>query len=131
MSATKTFQPAVRVTMLVLIATVSACGLPPSGATPVPASAYNVLTEQEISAALVTTAFDAVARLRPRFLKPSGGTNSLQPAIYLNGVLIGGVQELGNIQAVSIREVRFLNAVEATARYGASRFGGALLVTTK
>ena len=132
MPATETSQSAVRVAILVSIAmVVSACGLPRSSTAPLPADSYTVLSQAEISAAPVHTAYEAVARLRPRFLRPTGGTNSLQPAVYLNGVRIGGLQELTNIQAMSVREVRFLNAVDATMAYGVSRFAGALLVTTR
>ena len=79
---------------------------------------------------------EAVRRLRPQFLRgrmPEGGGVQVQPVVvYLDGVrLVEGVENLRDIGAKGVLEVRFLEPAQANARFGGNNTGGALVVTTK
>ena len=90
----------------------------------------NVLTAAEIAnGAQVTTAYDAVSRLRPMWLNPtdvtvySSGTagQSVQKAqvrVYLNDFNVGDIDYLKSVAAESVQEMRFLSQTETGSRYG-------------
>jgi hypothetical protein len=79
----------------------------------------------------VNSAYDAVQRLKPNFLVTRGYSNFDRRTVYLNGArLLGGVDNLRTIEASSVRQIVFLSAIEATARYGTGNGAGALLVDT-
>jgi hypothetical protein len=84
-----------------------------------------------MSYAQLNTAYDAVQRLKPNFLATRGYSGFDRRSVYLNGVrLLGGVDNLRNIEASSVRQIVFLSPIEATARYGTGNGAGALLVDT-
>jgi hypothetical protein len=90
----------------------------------------NVLTAAEIAnGAQVTTAYDAVARLRPMWLNPSDVTfqsagmagQSVQMAkvrVYLNDFNVGDIDYLKSVSAESVQEMRFLSQNETASRFG-------------
>lgn len=95
----------------------------------------DVLTQDEIERASVSTAYDAVQRLRPVWLR-TRGRGSVQSSaqyavVYLDGAQIGGPEALRRIGASDVRSIRFLRAGDATTRYGTGHEGGAILVETK
>jgi hypothetical protein len=97
---------------------------------PAPVSSA-VLSETQISAVLPSTAYDAIEHLRPLALNV-GGAKSREPTVYLDGMELGGVAELQRISAAGIGEIRFLNSLEASARFGPThRSGGAIVLTSK
>lgn len=91
-----------------------------------------VLTAEEISTIPVVTAYEAVQRLRPQFLRWTRGPED--PAhrllVYVDGLRRGGVEELNRLPASLVLEIRFLSAPEATARYGTGHPVGALEIRT-
>jgi hypothetical protein len=97
----------------------------------------NVITEAEIAAANVNNAYEAIQRLRPTMLRGRGSASSSDQSgtqglvIYVDGSPLGGVQALGNISALNVREIRYLNASDATTRFGTGHPVGAILVTTR
>jgi len=92
-----------------------------------------LLTETEISSVDTPTALDAIQRLRPQYLRSASVPGAADgPVVYLDGIrLAGGVEALRDIAATTIREIRRLDALDATARFGAGHQGGAIVVTTK
>jgi hypothetical protein len=50
--------------------------------------------------------------------------------IYVNGSFFGDADSLSSIQARNVREIRFLDARQATLRYGTDHTVGAIVVTT-
>ena len=127
-----TVSSASQLVLLAITLVVAACAHTTSHAAAVPTTAYAPLTEAQIAGAPAGTAYQLVTRLRPRFLKSSGGLGNYQPAVYVDGVRLGGgIAELERIDARSVREIRYLTAVEATTLYGVGRFSGAVLVSTR
>lgn len=90
----------------------------------------NVLTAAEIdNGAQITTAYDAVSRLRPMWLNPSDVTiqsagtvgQSVQIAkvrVYVNDFNVGDVDYLKSVAAESVQEMRFLSQNETASRFG-------------
>ncbi|HET7251651.1 MAG TPA: hypothetical protein VFI79_17535 [Gemmatimonadales bacterium] len=90
----------------------------------------NVLTAAEIdNGAQITTAYDAVSRLRPMWLHPSDVTmqsagtvgQSVQIAkvrVYVNDFNVGDVDYLKSVAAESVQEMRFLSQNETASRFG-------------
>ena len=114
------------------IAAITACASqrgPDTGATP--SSALGVMTESEIAESRATTAYDVIARKRPMFLvsKVDLGPNA-EREVYLNGIRLGGVNELRSIPAKEVKEIRFVRAIDGAA-FGVGRSGGAILVISK
>jgi hypothetical protein len=89
----------------------------------------SVITEAEITDSYATTAYDAIDRLRPRFLLTNVDLGPTAPRlVFLNGVVLGGgVDELRSIPASSVREIRFVRSIDAPTAH----FGGGILVFSK
>ena len=91
-----------------------------------------VLKGNEIRACDVRTAYDAIERLRPQFLRWTRGSEAGagQLAVYIDQMRASGLERLRLIPAASVREIRLLRADEATLRYGSGNNAGALDVVT-
>ncbi|MCC6774419.1 MAG: hypothetical protein IT360_24760 [Gemmatimonadaceae bacterium] len=97
----------------------------------------NVIIEAEIAASGATSAMEAVQRLRPAMLRSRGAGSSVSNpggdpiAVYVDGVRAGGPEALNNVTGLSVKEIRFIGAADATTRFGTGHVSGAILVTTK
>jgi hypothetical protein len=94
-----------------------------------------ILTHADIERAGVPTAYDAVQRLRPTWLRTrSSGSIQTSPqyaVVYLDGAQIGGPESLRRISANDVQSIRYLRTADATTRYGTGHEGGAILVETR
>jgi hypothetical protein len=128
--------------ILTLVATTAACASARFAGGPVSRSdrphlvrtaegRLRVLTAADIARVDARTAYDAIARLRPIFLGSARMTNSAERPVYVDGIRFGLVEQLRDIPAGTVREIRLLNAVEATNRFGTGHSSGALVVSTK
>ena len=101
-----------------------------------PTGSRNVITEAELTQAVdARTAFDAIQKLRPAFLR-RGRVNQQDdtmsfPIVYLDGMRLGGVDELRRIRTFDLTRIEYLSASDATLRYGTGHTGGALLLTSR
>lgn len=115
----------------------AASGASPAAAAPRAARGNaNLITEAEVAAANVTNALEAIQRLRPAMLRARSGVTTGEQgnaliATYVDGVPVGGPEQLVNITALSVKEIRFLNPSDATQRFGTNLSLGAIVVTTK
>ena len=95
------------------------------------------LTAVELQGIRALSTFDAVRKLRPEFLQASArsvnGVNHGQPSLYVNGVYNGEVSLLNTIPLTQIREISFVQPVEARLLFGTTCAcgGGVLLVRTQ
>lgn len=110
--------------------------------------ATEVITAQEIAGVEVNDAFEAVQRLRPQLLR-TRGTATVRSAgpegqptgiatqsgteltVYVDNLRVGGAEALRNISARRVQEIRYVNARDATTRYGTGHLGGVLEVRMK
>lgn len=96
----------------------------------------NMITADEIDRANASNAYEIVERLRPAFLRTRGAESLQNPApptpiIYLDGMRYGTLQTLASVPAIGIVSIQYLNAIDATQRFGFGNEGGAILITTK
>ena len=84
----------------------------------------NFISEEEIQEFdTAQTAMDVVELARPAWLRAKG----LVISVYLNGIHLGGEEQLDNVSVYSIKELRFLTPSEATTLYGTGAgFGGTI-----
>ncbi|HZF71908.1 MAG TPA: hypothetical protein VEZ51_00650 [Gemmatimonadaceae bacterium] len=96
----------------------------------------NVITHEEFVASNEGNAFDAIARLRPLFLKSRGRTTINAdandfPIVFVDGQRYGDLNSLRNLVAAQILEARHLGATDAVGKYGMQYGGGVIEITTR
>jgi hypothetical protein len=95
---------------------------------------HTLITAEEMQGAGYTDAFRVVQSLRPQWLRTRGATSFAQREtikVYLDGSLLGGPEQLQQITTTSISSIRFLDAHEATQRWGLDHGQGAIVVSTR
>jgi len=96
----------------------------------------NVLTREEISTLPeVGDAYEAIQRLRPRFLQLRGINRLVssappEPIVYLDEVKRGQIDFLRSVPVHNIGEIRYLRGVDATTRWGMGHEAGAIMIYT-
>lgn len=75
----------------------------------------------------------ALERLKPRWVRPRGAVSvdGVNPVVvYVNGLRVGGIEFLADIAIAEVETVGFVDATDATTRYGLDVVGGVIEVTT-
>lgn len=92
-----------------------------------------VVTRAQVQALNVPDAYEVVSRTRPEFLreKQLSGRTRVYAVVYMNGVRSGGPGMLRNVRSGEVEEIRFVNGMDATTRYGTDHSGGVIEVTTR
>jgi hypothetical protein len=132
--------------LFVLLACTACAAVQPSPASLSPTSADsaadrrahgdgNVITSVEILPGM-SSAYDVVRNRRPEWLHargtlPSDAGRPALPLVYLEGISYGDCETLKSIAASSIAELRFLDARDATTRFGSGHTSGIILVTLR
>lgn len=89
----------------------------------------NLITAEELVDYQTVTALDAIRRLRPRWLQ---GRGNLRPQAIIDGARMTNLEDaLQSVQAASVRTMRYMNASDATMRFGTNFAGGAIEVITR
>jgi len=96
----------------------------------------SVITREEIATSMESNAYDAVARLRPLFLKSRGRTTingevNDYATVFVDGVRYGDLSTLRGIVTNQIQMIRFLGGPDAVTKYGMSYGSGAIEVFTR
>jgi outer membrane receptor for ferrienterochelin and colicin len=124
---------AIRFIDAVGLALVTACAS--TGAGPGTHRDANVLTQEEIDASHEAYLYEAIAKMRPLFLKSRGrSTISSVPndyaTVFLDGQRYGSLNSLRTIVASSVYDARYLSGTDAVTRYGMQYGGGVIEVRT-
>ncbi len=92
---------------------------PPPPASDAARRSSEIIYQDEIAAAGATDAYDAIRRLRPRFLLPHAATPRRPEGlrIVVDGVTVRS-DELRSVPASSIVYIRYLTASEASVNWG-------------
>ncbi len=95
----------------------------------------NVITRAELERWDELSAYEAIRRLRPTWLRYRGQAVLTDPGretmrIYVNRSFFGDASSLSNIPVRNIQEIRFLDARQATLQYGTDHTVGAINITT-
>lgn len=96
----------------------------------------NVLTADEIAATHESSAYQAVARLRSRWLRERPGSDHDLSGddviqVYRNGQLAGGVEALREITADDVATIEWVPPIQSRTRFGPRASHGAIVVTDK
>ena len=122
-----------RATVCLAVLVLLACGTTGGGTR---RGSSNVISREELSNLDISTAYDAVQRLRPHFLRGRGSAsirdpNPVLPVVYISGVKQGGPEALHRVRVSEVDEIRYINAADATTRYGTGHTGGAIEVVLR
>jgi hypothetical protein len=90
----------------------------------------DLITEAEINASVYQNALEAVQSLRPAMLRARSSAGG-QVVLYVDNVKMLDMTGLSTIPATRVREIRYINASDATTRWGTGHASGVILVTTK
>lgn len=96
----------------------------------------NRLTANDIQTSPIVTGdlFEVVRSLRPQWLRTRGDRSLASNGrlqVYVNGMQVGGVDELRKLDPASVTAMQFLDASSATMQYGSDHGRGAILVTVR
>jgi hypothetical protein len=94
----------------------------------------DLLTREEIQQSGAGTLYDAIQRERPTWLRARGPiTGQGQDGIHviMDGVRVGDVNFLQSARVDNVLEVRFINARDATTRWGTGFSSGAIEIRTR
>jgi len=120
--------------VLSLMVAVASCTHRQSGG--VGSANSSVITREEIEHSKASTAYDAIQRLRARFLS-SRGQNSIYlnpqtyPTVFLDGQEYGAISSLRSVAANEVEEIRFFRGAEATTKFGAQYGGGVIQLISR
>ena len=101
-----------------------------------PGASRDVILAPELMEIQRSNAYEAVERLRPRWLQSrgAGSIGTLErdtPRVYVDGQLYGDAETLRQLDIREIQEMRYMSASDATTRYGTNHTAGAILVVTR
>ena len=128
---------------LAATATVAACGgsAPAAGAAPRPIrGSLNLITSAEVESAGddVVNAYDLVQRLRPGMMRArnltagnTGDGNVFGVIAYVDDIRLGDVEQLRTVMRATVREIRYISALDATTRWGTGHSNGVIQVLIK
>ena len=92
----------------------------------------DMISEAEINASAYQNALEVVQGLRPTMLRPRGTSSSqYQVVAYMDDVKLIDLNGLSTIPSERVKEIRYINARDATTRWGTGHGSGVILVTTK
>lgn len=93
-----------------------------------------ITSEQIQEAGTVSNAYTLVQRLRPNWLRTRGRSSVQNPGeliVYVDGSRRGGASALRQINVVNVESMQFMNANQATLRYGSGHDHGVIEVRLK
>jgi len=99
-------------------------------------TAGNVISRADIERVRAKTALDAVQRVRPDALTKRG-TKSIMldaqsyPVVFLNTQYYGKIDELRNMSADDIEEIRIFGNADAVTKFGAQYGGGVIQLISR
>jgi outer membrane receptor for ferrienterochelin and colicin len=96
-------------------------------------SAPNVLTAEDLRRTDVGNVYDALRRLRPQWLRARGSASLVaprgtEPIVYVSGIRRGELRTLQNVNIETVSRVEFVDARDATTRFGTGHAGGVIWV---
>ncbi|HEU0012704.1 MAG TPA: hypothetical protein VFQ45_03435 [Longimicrobium sp.] len=96
----------------------------------------DLISEEEIRARPeLRNAYDLVQSLRPQWLRTRGTSTAGYanvPTIqaYLDSQRLGNASQLRNVESTAIKEIRYLDSMAASSRFGSDNTAGAIQVVS-
>jgi hypothetical protein len=122
---------------VLLLALVGCASAPAAGGEAPARRQTNLITLEEIQQhAQASDAFEVIRALRPNWLRTRGQQSLSDPTagqvvVYLDGTRAGGPGFLRQIAVQNMQSAQYLNAGEATSRFGTGHTGGVILIVTR
>lgn len=116
----------VRTIPLALLLVLAAAGCSTTGGSSSRVAA-DVLTQEHLADYSNQTAYQAIQRLKPTWLRRRGGI----PEVIVDGVHRGGTSVLQQISVLEVEQILYRDPGEATMRYGTGFPYGAIVVETR
>lgn len=118
--------------LLAVVACASATSSPAGGAT----ADHAAITRTALAELPQLTAYEAIRRLRPAWLRYRGRSVLSSPEreglrVYLDGAFYGDAEALSQVMVDTVQEIRFLDSRQATLRYGTGHTVGAIVISTR
>jgi hypothetical protein len=112
----------------------AASGLPAAApAADAPRRDRNRLIREDLAVRTEADLLTLLQGFRPAWLRVRGRGSINRPEqvwVYRDGIRLGGVQTLRQIQTTQVREIQFMEGPQATQRFGIDHGSGAILVTS-
>ncbi len=100
-----------------------------------PTSRRNQITPEELQQTSVGDVMEAISLLRPQWLRARPSRTPANPNPVVGVVIDGRAQstreDLAQIPIGDVATIQFMNAADATIRFGTGYSGGAIVVTTR
>jgi hypothetical protein len=119
-------------------------GTPAATAQPARRGNSELIIEEEIKASGLRNALEVIQRVRPSMLRPRGSSTnqnvnadsysqatSLSVVVYMDDIKLGEPSQLSNVGIENIKEIRFINARDATTKWGTGHTAGVIQVVSK
>ena len=95
----------------------------------------DVIARPEIVATNASTAYDAVEKLRPDFLRGRSvntrtRASTQTPLVYMDGTRLGELGQLRSIPTTIVQSIQLISATDATTRWGTGHPAGVIEVRT-
>ncbi len=114
---------------VVLAALAAASCTPGTAAGTLARGPRDTITEEELGPIAQLSAYEAIERLRPRGFQSRTGRF---PMVHVDGsARASGEEILASISCAEVLEMRYMNAIDATTRFGTDYADGLILITTK
>lgn len=94
----------------------------------------NFISAEEIAGATAADLYLAVQTLRPGWLRRQGPQSisyDSQIWVYMDGMKLGGVDQLRQITVSGVESLQFLPGIEASQRWGLDHGHGAIVITSR
>lgn len=96
----------------------------------------DVITEAELAQFGTQPVRQAIERLRPRFLRTRGPSSITRAdadviVVYMGNTRMGSLEFLDQITTNQLLEVRYLNATDASQRFGTNHTSGAIILVPR
>jgi hypothetical protein len=98
----------------------------------------SLITQSEVESVAneATNAYEVIEKVRPAMLRRRGGPSGSEAGsqgitVFLDQVRSGDLQSLRSISTSQIKEIRYLNATDATQRWGTGYTDGVIQVISK
>ena len=120
-----------KLTLIAASFAIAACASTPKAEGSSTTASATQITADEIAAANVPTAYEAVDRLHRSWFRDLSNPDLGEAVVYLNNEKLGGKEKLRDFPAWDVAMIEYLKPADALLRFGQDAKGGAIIVTRK
>ena len=96
----------------------------------------NVITRAEIRSVHAASIYDAIAQLRPQFLRDRGSVSIVGgerdvATVFLNSQAYGSISAMRQLPATDFSQVRYYSGIDAVTKFGRAYGGGVIQLISR